>query len=98
MLKRLSGATHEVITGFCVITQDGQEHREQLSTRVEFKRLEPREIEAYLDFDEWRDKAGAYAVQGRAAHIVRSLSGSYTNVVGLPLCETVEALGKLGAL
>lgn len=96
MLARLSGARHEVITAFCVVHADGHAHQEAITTEVCFKELDPAEIEAYLDSGEWRDKAGSYAVQGRAAYIVRSLAGSYTNVVGLPLCEAVEALERAG--
>ncbi len=59
-----------------------------------FKRLSAAEIEAYLDTEEWHDKAGGYAIQGRAAFMVRSVVGSYTNVVGLPLAEAVEALDQ----
>jgi septum formation protein len=97
-LERLSGRVHHVITGFCLL--EGGDRREpvesgEVTTEVEFKRLDPDEIEAYLDTDEWRDKAGGYAVQGRAAYMVRSVVGSYTNVVGLPLCQAVEALRRL---
>lgn len=97
MLARLSGARHQVTTAFCVVHADGTEHLEAVTTEVCFKDLSPAEIEAYLDTGEWRDKAGSYAVQGHAAYIVRTLSGSYTNVVGLPLCEAVEALERAGA-
>lgn len=96
MLALLSGARHQVITAFCVVRADGTEDQEAITTEVCFKELAPAEIEAYLDTGEWHDKAGSYAVQGRAAYIVRSLVGSYTNVVGLPLCEAVEALERAG--
>jgi septum formation protein len=97
-LQRLSGRTHHVITGFCLLRiADPAEPAKigEVTTEVEFKRLDPDEIEAYLETDEWRDKAGGYAVQGRAAYMVRSVFGSYTNVVGLPLCQAVEALRGL---
>jgi septum formation protein len=63
---------------------------------VSFKRLEAREIEDYIASGEWRDKAGGYAVQGRAAVFVRQIIGSYSNVVGLPLFETAALLHGLG--
>jgi septum formation protein len=95
-LQRLSGSTHRVITGFCVVDSAGVRHRDEVTTEVLFKKLLPEEIEAYLDAGEWHDKAGGYGVQGRAAYFVRSVIGSYTNVVGLPLCEAVEALRACG--
>jgi len=97
MLGRLSGRWHEVMTGFCVIDGAGGEHLEEVVTRVRFKSLCAREIEAYLDVGEYRDKAGAYGVQGGAGYMVREISGSYTNVVGLPLCQVVEALQQLAS-
>ena len=92
MLGRLSGRTHRVITGFCVLLPDGAERHQQVETKVTFKRLAPAELEHYLDSGEWEDKAGAYAIQGGAAYMVSRIEGSYTNVVGLPLCEVVEVL------
>ena len=96
-LAQLSGREHEVITGFCILLADDRRHHAEVVTKVRFKVLHPAEVEAYLDTGEWRDKAGAYAVQGNAAYMVESLSGSYTNVVGLPLCEVVEALRQVSA-
>lgn len=97
MLTQLSGARHHVITAFCVVHPDGTDHEQTETTEVCFKELGPAEIDAYLDTGEWQDKAGSYAIQGRAAYIVRAVNGSYTNVVGLPLCEAVEALERAGA-
>jgi len=97
MLARLAGASHHVVTAFCVVLPDGTAHEEAVTTEVTFKALGPTEIDAYLDTGEWQDKAGGYAIQGHAAYIVRSVNGSYTNVVGLPLCEAVEALDRAGA-
>jgi septum formation protein len=93
-LERLSGHQHHVITGYCVLDPRETELLDTATTEVVFKRLSSAEIEAYLDTEEWRDKAGGYAIQGRAAFMVRSIVGSYTNVVGLPLAEAVEALGR----
>jgi septum formation protein len=95
-LALLSGRRHRVVGGVCVIGPDGR-HRARLAvTVVAFRRLEPAAIEAYLATDEWRGKAGGYAIQGRAAVFVRWLSGSYSNVVGLPLFETDRLLDGLG--
>ena len=95
-LKLLSGRGHTVFGGVCVIDTEGRAHDRLVATKVKFKRLEAREIDAYLAGDEWRDKAGAYAIQGYAAAFVRSINGSYSNVVGLPLYETAGLLNGLG--
>ncbi len=92
MLELLSGRSHRVYTGVCMLTpSDGQRIR-LVETRVRFKRLSRPEIEAYIASREWRDKAGGYAIQGIAGCFVQTLSGSYTNVVGLPLTEVVNML------
>jgi septum formation protein len=99
MLKKLSGVTHEVITGFAVIDREtGNAHTEAVRTQVSFKPLLDGEIAAYIATGCPFDKAGAYAIQGGAAHMVKKIDGSYSNVVGLPLCEVVETLRKMGAL
>ena len=99
MLGVLSGQEHGVITGFCLLRGDSGKSREgTVTTRVRFKSLSPREIEWYLDTGEPFDKAGAYAIQGKAAFMVKELRGSYTNVVGLPLTEVIEALQETGAI
>ncbi|MDP6602565.1 MAG: Maf family nucleotide pyrophosphatase [Rhodospirillales bacterium] len=95
-LSLMSGRRHRVLGGICVITPDGRAHRRLVATAVAFKRLEAPEIERYLASDEWRGKAGAYAIQGRAAAFVARVNGSYSNVVGLPLFETVALLRGLG--
>jgi septum formation protein len=91
MLERLSGKTHEVITAVC-ITKESASQVFSVSTDVVFRQLTQTEIEAYVQSGCPMDKAGAYAIQGGAAHMVRAISGSYTNVVGLPLCELHNAL------
>lgn len=99
MLGRLSGRTHEVMTGYEVYDKEGNfASGEVVTTRVEFRTLSPEEIRAYVGTGCPRDKAGAYAIQGRAASMVRRVEGSYTNVVGLPLCEVVETLQRMGAV
>ncbi|RFC67093.1 MULTISPECIES: Maf-like protein [Mesorhizobium] len=91
-LKLLSGRTHRVYSGICLITPDGKLRQRLVETRVRFKRLSRQELDAYLASGEWRGKAGAYGVQGLAGSFVVKLVGSYTNVVGLPLYETVSLL------
>jgi septum formation protein len=95
MLTRLSGVVHEVSTRYCLAPASASEppwRAETVTTRVTFRALGRDEIEAYVATGEGKDKAGAYAIQGAAAGFVRRIEGSYTNVVGLPLCEVVEAL------
>jgi septum formation protein len=91
-LQLLSGRSHRVFTAVCLVRPDGQIRGGVVETRVRFKRLSHEEIESYLGSGEWRGKAGGYAIQGIAASFVRKLVGSYTNVVGLPLTETVSLL------
>ncbi len=99
MLSRLSGRTHEVMTGYEVYDKKGEcGCGEVVATRVEFRLLSPEEIRAYVATGCSRDAAGAYAIQGRAAYMVRRVEGSYTNVVGLPLSEVVETLRRMGAV
>jgi septum formation protein len=95
-LALLSGRRHRVLGGVCLITPDGRVGRRLVTTIVTFKRLTASEIEAYVAGGEWDGKAGGYAVQGYAARFVRALSGSYSNVVGLPLFETAQLLEGLG--
>lgn len=98
MLRALSGQVHQVITGVCVRGpgRDGAPAAKSfaVSTDVEFKALPDEEIAAYIRSGEPMDKAGAYAIQGRAAYMIRRIAGSYTNVVGLPLTELEELLAK----
>ena len=95
-LRLLSGRNHKVFTGLCLITPKGKIRQKIAETRVRFKRVTSEEREAYLASGEWRDKAGGYAIQGLAGTFVVRLVGSYTNVVGLPLYETVSLLGGEG--
>ena len=97
MLTALSGKAHEVITGFAVYERNlDRLVSDAVSTRVIFKPLTVEEIDAYIATGCPFDTAGAYAIQGGAAYMVRGIEGSYTNVVGLPLCEVVEVLRRLG--
>lgn len=99
MLEMLSAQEHRVITGYCIFQSSSQRSIEgKVSTQVQFKALSLEEIRWYLDTGEPFDKAGAYAIQGKAAFMVKAIQGSYTNVVGLPLCEVIDALHTLGAV
>jgi len=95
-LTLLSGRRHLVIGGLCLIAADGRRATRVVTTRVAMRRLSPADLEAYLDGGEWRGKAGGYAIQGRAAGFIPWINGSYSNVVGLPLCETRALLAGLG--
>lgn len=99
MLNKLSGISHEVITGFAVYDKERDGViTDAVRTRVYFKHLRDEEIRAYIATGCPFDKAGAYAIQGGAAHMVQKIEGSYSNVVGLPLCEVVDALRRMGAI
>lgn len=101
MIERLADATHEVSTRFLLAGSAGTAptvHAQTVTTRVTFRALRPEEARAYAATGEGRDKAGAYAVQGRASVFVERIEGSYSGVVGLPLCEVVVALRAVGWL
>jgi septum formation protein len=91
MLRQLSGRTHDVLSGVCVL-QDGREHAALNVSRVTFRPLTDVDIAAYWDTGEPADKAGAYAIQGRAAAFIERLEGSYSGVMGLPLYELAGIL------
>jgi septum formation protein len=95
-LRLLSGRNHRVYTAICLVTPREAFRQRLVETRVRFKRLSDQDIESYLASGEWRGKAGGYAVQGLAGSFVVKLVGSYTNVVGLPLYESVALLGGEG--
>jgi septum formation protein len=97
-LRLLSGRSHRVYTGLTLVTPKGAMRHRLVETRVRFKRLSKEEMEAYLASGEWRGKAGGYAIQGLAGTFVVKLVGSYSNVVGLPLYETVSLLTGEGFL
>lgn len=95
-LTLLSGRRHRVFGGIAVIAPDGSLATRCVESIVTFRRLDPIELEDYLAARDWEDKAGGYAIQGLAARFVRHLGGSYSNVVGLPLFETVALLAGKG--
>ena len=97
MLGLLSGRTHEVITAFALLGADSQEE-EAVSTKVSFRELDEETIERYVESGEPVDKAGAYAIQGLGGSLVDKVEGSYTNVVGLPLAEVLNALTRRGVV
>lgn len=98
MILGLSGREHLVMTRFALAAPrtGAPVHAETVTTRVFFRRVDPDEAQAYAEQGEGLDKAGGYAVQGTGMKFVQRIDGSYTNVVGLPACELVVALRKLG--
>lgn len=97
MLARLSGRTHAVVTGVALIRLPDAERRTFVeSTLVHFAKLSEEEMNRYLATDEPYDKAGAYAIQGRAGRFIPRIEGCYFNVVGLPLARLQHALNELG--
>ena len=99
MLKNLSGQIHQVLTGYSICCRSKKRNfSETIKTDVLFKNLTDEEIEWYVHTKEPFDKAGAYAIQGLGTFLVKSINGSYTNVVGLPVCEVIEFLIKEGMI
>jgi len=95
MLQRLSGREHRVMSGVCCVAADRAEHVLNIS-RVQFARLSDAQVQTYVAAGECMGKAGAYAIQGRAAAFITNLQGSYSGVMGLPLHETAQLLAKFG--
>jgi septum formation protein len=93
MLEALSGRTHEVVSGLCLITPAWEE-TEAETTRVSFRTLTPRDIASYVSAGEWEGRAGAYAIQGRGAALVERIEGDYLNVVGLPAALLIRLLAE----
>jgi septum formation protein len=91
MLEALSGRTHEVVSGLCLLTRAWEEVAHE-ATRVTFRALTPRDIAHYVRSGEWRDRAGGYAIQGLGATLVERIEGDYLNVVGLPAALLVRLL------
>ena len=93
MLEELSGKTHEVVSGLCLLTPAWEELRHAV-TRVSFRALTPRELGLYVVSEEWRERAGGYAIQGLGAGLVERIDGDYLNVVGLPTALLVHLLAN----
>jgi septum formation protein len=91
-LRILSGRAHRVFTSICLINRKAQVRQRLVETRVRFKRLSSEDVDSYLACGEWRGKAGGYAIQGLAGGFVVKIVGSYSNIVGLPLLETLNML------
>ncbi|MGZ3568168.1 MAG: Maf family protein [Thermodesulfobacteriota bacterium] len=99
MLRCLSGQEHWVLTGFAVChLAKGEADQEAVQTTVKMKSLTPAEMEWYVKTGEPFDKAGGYGIQRTGSFMIESIQGSYTNVVGLPLCELIQMLKRLGAI
>ena len=99
MLKKLSGREHNVFTGFTITHMESHVCATGVvQSTVKFKKITPDEINWYISCDEPYDKAGGYAIQGKGAYFIQSIRGSYTNVIGLPLCEVLEILKKYKAI
>lgn len=97
MLEKLAGHTHSVVTGVTLIRLPDAERRSFVeTTQVHFSQVSPEELTRYLSTEEPFDKAGAYAIQGRAGRYIPRIEGCYFNVVGLPLSRLCQALGELG--
>lgn len=95
-LNLISGRSHRVIGGLAILAPNGKSVVKAITTKVDFKRLSAEEIDGYIQSEEWHDKAGAYAIQGRAGAFVKSINGSYANVVGLAVHEVANVLKGLG--
>jgi septum formation protein len=93
MLEALGGRTHEVVSGLCLLA-DGAEQAEREVTRVTFRELTARDVEAYVETGEWEGRAGGYAIQGLGASLVKAVEGDYLNVVGLPGALLVRLLAE----
>lgn len=99
MLERLSGREHKVFTGFTITRRLSSVIKTKVvRSAVRFKPISAEEMEWYISCNEPYDKAGGYAVQGKGAYFIQAIRGSYTNVIGLPLCEVLEELKNIAAL
>jgi septum formation protein len=99
MLRRLSGKEHQVLTGFSLHHLEKRKgDREAVQTAVKVRKLAQAEMDWYIQTGEPFDKAGGYAIQGIGSFMIEAIKGSYTNVVGLPLCELIQMLNRLGAV
>ncbi len=96
MLTLLSGRPHKVLTGVAVIAPDGSAASRLVESRITFKRITDRELDAFIAGGDWTDASGGYKIHRLAGAFVTDISGSYTSVVGLPLYETLNLLGGLG--
>ncbi len=99
MIQQLSGYLHVVLTGYSIVCKNTSTiFSDVIKTEVIFKKLTDEEIEWYIHTEEPYDKAGGYAIQGLGSFMVKSINGSYSNVVGLPVCEVLDQLYRLGVI
>ena len=99
MLERLSNRRHSVFTGFTLTSvYSGISKTKVVQSSVQFKKITPGEMDWYVSSEEPYDKAGGYAAQGKGAYFIKAIRGSYTNVIGLPLCAVLEELVRLNAV
>ncbi|HDQ04825.1 MAG TPA: septum formation inhibitor Maf [Deltaproteobacteria bacterium] len=99
MLQKLNGRTHKVYTCFVIARRNSRVSKTRvIQSTVRFKNISPDEMKWYISTKEPYDKAGGYAAQEKGASFIKALRGSYTNVIGLPLCEVLEELKKLGVI
>lgn len=99
MLGKLSGKSHQVFTGFTITRgKDNLLVKDVIESIVSFKVISDNEMDWYVNSEEPYDKAGGYAVQGMGAFLIKEIHGSYTNVIGLPLCEVITALTDLDVI
>ena len=97
MIQQLNGQAHDVLTGYAIFCEAANTCISGVEkTKVHFRHLSQQEIEWYIQTDEPYDKAGGYAIQGLGSFLVKRICGSYTNVVGLPVCEVLERLYEKG--
>jgi len=95
-LKHLSGSRHDVYTGVSLITPEQKIIKKRIKSSVKFRILNNNDIEEYINSKEWKGKAGGYAIQGLAEKYIKHISGSHSNIVGLPLYETINILNGAG--
>ena len=95
-LQLISGRRHKVLTSFALYSPDFPLKVKTIKSTVKFKRLHPDELDYYLKSNEWKGKAGAYGIQGSAEKFIQFISGSYTNIVGLPLNQVYGSLNSVG--
>lgn len=97
MLALILGKTHLVISGLCILDiASNKKYRTAVTTKITFRKITERELENYLDSNEWKGKAGSYAIQGRAKKFVKKIKGDITNVIGLPIEKLKKILKKIG--
>jgi len=98
MLLSLAGKEHMVLTGFCIFDMvKNKEGIQAVRTAVKFKPMSKAEVEKYVSIGESLDKAGGYAIQGVGGYLCEYIEGSYTNIVGLPLCQVIQMMEEMGA-